>query len=165
MADLTTVRLQAWVERLRAGDASAADERLRRLARHMLHGGSARVRDGQETDDVLQSSLLRLHRALQDPTVQIASVPDFLRLAAVQIRCELIDLTRCHFGPTRPRFVCPADVAGNSGDTPPQELADNSHGPDRVLAWREFHERVEKLRAVGSCHAPLPGGHRGTGER
>jgi RNA polymerase sigma-70 factor (ECF subfamily) len=155
MADLSTVRLQGWVERLRAGDAAAADElighvseRLRRLARHMLHGGYARVRDVQETDDVLQSALLRLHRALQDPAVRIASVPDFLRLAAVQIRRELIDLTRRHFGPARPRLVSPADVAGSSGDTPPlHEPADSAHGPDRLLAWREFHERVAKLPA------------------
>src|SRR3954451_11884248 len=89
--------------RLRAGDGAARDQllglacrRLGRLAHRMLRDfpGVARW---EGTDDVLQNATLRLCRALKDATPE--SPRSFFNLAAVQIRRELIDLARHHYGP------------------------------------------------------------------
>ena len=73
---------------------SASD--LERLTRRMLKD-YARLRRWEQTGDVLQNALLRLHRALASERPR--SVRAFLALAATQIRRELIDLSRHHFGP------------------------------------------------------------------
>src|SRR6516225_8499543 len=98
----TTV-IQGCIDRLRAGDESAraallscACERLKRLARKMLKGypGVARWEQG---DDVAQNALIRLDRALR--AVAPPTARDFFRLAAAQLRRELIDLARHYQGP------------------------------------------------------------------
>ena len=95
--DHTTV-IQGCIDRLRVGDESAraalldcAADRLARLARKMLKGypGVARW---EQTDDVAQNALIRLDRALRAVTPPTAR--DFFRLAAAQVRRELIDLAR-----------------------------------------------------------------------
>src|SRR5262245_62623942 len=98
-----TVQIQAWLDRLRGGDESArcellgcACERLRNLARKMLRG-YPNVRRWEQTDDVLQTAVIRLHRALQQVPVQTSL--DFFRLAALNIRRELLDLARHYYGP------------------------------------------------------------------
>jgi RNA polymerase sigma factor (sigma-70 family) len=89
--------------RLKAGDASAraslialAQERFVALARAMLRR-YPHVRRWEETDDLLQAALVRLHRSLAE--VQPDDVSHFDNLAAVQIRRELIDLARSYQGP------------------------------------------------------------------
>src|SRR4051794_9631631 len=98
-----TEDLQRLLNRLAGGEQAAADdliahsmERLRRLARKMLRDRPD-VRRWEETGDVLQNALIRLNRALK--AVKPASVRDFIGLAATQIRRELIDLARHHYGP------------------------------------------------------------------
>src|SRR5919201_1947156 len=100
MSDSTTV-VQAWIDRLRAAAAreellAATCERLRRLTRKMLRDYPG-VRRWEETGDVLQNALLRLCRALRDVTPPTAR--DYFRLAALQIRRELLDLARHYYGP------------------------------------------------------------------
>jgi len=98
----------AWIDdrlgRLRAGDPAARDElltfavgRLERLARVMLRGQFGRVGRWVDTGDVLQSASLRLWRALAG--VSPESPLHFHRLAARQVRLELIYLYRRYFGP------------------------------------------------------------------
>lgn len=98
-----TTIIQGLLDRLATGDESAKDElikhsmeRLRRLARKMLRENPA-VRRWDETDDVFQNALIRLNRALQ--TERPESTRRFVGLAATQIRRELIDLWRHHYGP------------------------------------------------------------------
>ena len=64
-------QLQAWIARMNAGDNAAknellryAYERLRGLARKMLRQDFPRLKNWEETDDVLQNAALRLDRAL-----------------------------------------------------------------------------------------------------
>src|SRR4051812_5842583 len=85
-------------DRLAAGDASAAEliikrsmGRLELLARQRL-AHFPLVKQQNQTDDVVQGALLRLHRALGAVTPE--SVGHFMRLASVQIRRELLDLRR-----------------------------------------------------------------------
>jgi RNA polymerase sigma-70 factor (ECF subfamily) len=154
MADASnqSVQVQGWLDRLRAGDESArkellncACERLTRLTRKMLKSYS-RLKRWEQTDDVMQNAVLRLYRALGE--VRPATAADFFRLAALNIRRELLDLAKQYYGP-RGRGTKHATVEGRQpaeGDDPAVfDPADISVGPDRLAAWTEFHNQVERL--------------------
>ena len=96
-------QLQNAIDRALEGDADAheallnhACDRLLRLTRKMFHG-YPNLRRWEQTDDVFQNSMVRLHRALAN--VRVESVRHFFKLGAVQIRRELLDLAKHHFGP------------------------------------------------------------------
>ena len=55
----------------------------------------SKVKRWEQTDDVLQNAMLRLHRSLVE--VKPESPRQFYGLAATQIRRELIDLARHHY--------------------------------------------------------------------
>lgn len=112
-------------------------DRLRTMARRMLqkYPGVGRWSD---TDDVLQQSLMRLHRALA--TVRPESVRKFYGLAATNIRRELIDLARSYYGPLGIGTKHDTD-GGKAAD----EQADNHFEPESIAAWTEFHESVDQL--------------------
>jgi RNA polymerase sigma-70 factor (ECF subfamily) len=147
-----SVQIQAWIDRLRGGDEAARDEllscaceRLRNLARKMLRG-YPNVRRWEDTGDVLQNAVLRLHRTLQQMTVQTSR--DFFRLAALNIRRELLDLARHYYGPQGlgARHVSNAGDAGSSSDDrTPADPAAPSQDPSRLAAWSEFHEQIQAL--------------------
>jgi RNA polymerase sigma factor (sigma-70 family) len=152
MAVDTTVQLQRCLDRLRAGDETArkellnrACERLRRLTRKMLHA-DGRLKRWEETDDVFQSAMLRLCRALQD--ISPGSVREFFRLAAVQVRRELIDLARHYYGPRgvvaqrQSNSVAPS---AHSTCSAAHEPADHSQDPSQLAAWTEFHAQIGAL--------------------
>lgn len=141
--------LQGLVRLSLEGDPSAKDllihhacERLLRLTRKMFRSRPD-LRRWMQTDDVFQGSMIRLHRALAN--VEVKSVRHFFNLATVQIRRELIDLGRQHFGP---------HGIGRNHHTDHQP-ADDKHGslrelpeiPEDLAQWTEFHERVERLPA------------------
>jgi RNA polymerase sigma-70 factor (ECF subfamily) len=153
MADATdqSVQIQRWIDRLRAGDESAREgllncacERLTRLTRKMLHG-YPRVRRWEQTDDVLQNALLRLYRSLED--VKPANAADFFRLAALNIRRELLDLAKHYYGP-RGLGANYGSVAGGEGSQEragADPAASSGDDPGRLAAWTEFHAQVERL--------------------
>ena len=98
-----TTILQGLLDRLANGDPAARDElikhsmkRLHGLAKKLLRQNPA-VRRWNETDDVFQNAMVRLHRALE--TERPDSVKRLVGLAALQIRRELVDLGRKHYGP------------------------------------------------------------------
>ena len=91
-----TTQLQNLIDQATKGDDSAWDaalrhvcERLRSLASRMMRTNQ-RVRRWAETDDVLQNSLIRLHRSLSE--VRPESPRQFYGLATTHMRRELIDL-------------------------------------------------------------------------
>jgi RNA polymerase sigma-70 factor (ECF subfamily) len=148
-----STQIQACIDRLRSGDVLAREEllttaldRLTRLTRKMLRDYPG-VHRWEQTDDVLQNAALRLSRALRE--VQPPTVADFFRLAAVQIRRELIDLARRCAGPEG-LGAHHASIAGAgtgreglaaAGPNP----ADTTRDPDRLAAWTDFHRQVESL--------------------
>jgi RNA polymerase sigma factor (sigma-70 family) len=152
MSGSQTAHVQRCLDRLRAGDEAArqellggASERLTRLTRAMLRD-YPRLKRWEETGDVLQNALVRLHRALQQLTP--ATPRDFYRLATLQIRRELIDLARHHYGPEGAggRHESVAGRAGESDSRPPgYEPADAADSPGRLAEWAEFHEQTEGL--------------------
>lgn len=139
----TTRDLQRWVDLLNAGQDHArnglldrACDRLRRLARVML-GDFPSVHAQEDTDDVLNGSVLRLHAALA--VARIESLKHFFNLAGQAIRRELIDLARRQKrGDGRVVVVVPGGTADL--DHPCQDGC-----PLDLAAWSEFHQKVEGL--------------------
>ncbi len=112
-------------------------ERLRRLSSQMLKRFPS-VQRWLETDDVLQASLLRLHRALA--AVHPMTPPEFYGLAATQIRRELLDLAK--------RFNGPHGVGANHhSDSGPMVNGQRSLNaePGDLESWARFHEAVDSL--------------------
>jgi RNA polymerase sigma-70 factor (ECF subfamily) len=150
-AGSTTV-LQGWIDRMNAADPAARDaliqhsyERLQRLTRHMFQD-FARLQRRQEADDVLQNALLRLLRALE--VVPVGSVREFFSLAAMQIRRELLDMARHHFGPegSCARQADPQPASDSGTDAPrPEARADSTFEPGRLEPWSALHRQVESL--------------------
>jgi RNA polymerase sigma-70 factor (ECF subfamily) len=147
-----SVRVQGWLDRLRAGDESArnellncACERLTRLTRKMLKG-YPRLKRWEQTDDVLQNAALRLHRALGQ--VRPAGPADFFRLAALSIRRELLDLAKHYYGPHGQGANHASLGAGRESEGGPQgslEPPAATDDPGRLAAWTEFHSQVDRL--------------------
>ena len=140
-------QLQGLIDLAKSGDSRAkillldhSCERLLKLTRRMFRGYPG-LRRWEATDDVFQNSLIRLHRALS--TAQLHSVRHFFNLAAVQIRRELLDLKKHHFG-LEGRATHhhtdrqPPDDAGGS-------LSAKSDEPEDLTLWAEFHEAVNEL--------------------
>jgi len=136
MAELHTTTLRDLIARFQAGDNSALDslirrteERLAQFARRML-GGFPGVQAREEMEDVLQSSLIRLTRALRHEKPN--SVPEFFGLAALHIRRELLDLAR--------RYARRPSV--NLTGEPTDQEVDNPAELDR---WTALHEAAGRL--------------------
>lgn len=134
--DLHTTELRALLAR---SDPAARNELLRRvganlerLARKLLHSYPS-VRRWEGTDDVLQNATVRLLRALEAVTPE--NPRQFFGLAAEQIRRELLDLARHHYGP---RGVGANHASGTI------DAADDRAAAD-LDEWRELHERVAEL--------------------
>ncbi len=139
-----TTQLHQWLDRLRHGRADArnevierACEQLRLLTQRMLRGYPG-VRRWEQTDDVLQGAMIRLHRSLAQ--VHPESVRQFYGLAATQIRRELLDLARHHNGPEGHGANHHTDGGEAAGSSP-----DQRGEPDSLEGWTAFHERVEAL--------------------
>ena len=122
-------------------------ERLYCLAQQMLRRYPG-IRRWEQTDDVLQNSALRLRRALEK--VKPDSVRSFINLAAVQMRRELIDLTRHYDGP-QGLGRNHASRAGRDGSTSTlgvAELGVDTSEPGSLSDWTEFHNQVASLPDV-----------------
>lgn len=140
-------QLQGLIDLAKTGDERArtllldhACDRLLKLTRKMFRGYPA-LRRWEATDDIFHNSLIRLHRALKE--VQLESVRHFFNLAGLQIRRELLDLKKHHFGPegggSNHHTDCQApDEAGGS-------LHATAEEPDDISMWGEFHEHVDKM--------------------
>ena len=148
-----SIRIQKCLDRLRDGDSTARDELLQnacdclqRLTRKMLknYGG---IRRWEETGDVFQNAMIRLCRGMNDVTPP--TVREFYRFAALQVRRELIDLARHHYGPEGcgAHHVTQSPNATAEGDAMPihERAADGPSGPQDLAQWTEFHRSVERL--------------------
>ncbi len=144
-------QLHLFLARMQAGDKTARDDlfrhvtgRLERLTRKMLHHFPG-VHRWAGTDDVLQSALIRLLRALED--VRPTTPRDFLGLAAEQIRRELIDLARHYFGPQGLGANHTSRGGAEGSRDPVLAQPAPADEPSTLAAWCEFHEQVRHLPA------------------
>ena len=139
--------LQDHIDQALAGDQEArealldhASDRLLRLTRKMFHGYPS-LRRWEQTDDVYQNAMVRLHRALAN--VRVESVRHFFNLATVQIRRELLDLAKHYYGPegqgaNHHTDQIPSDESGGT-------IHDRAGRPCDPLGWFDFHAAVERL--------------------
>lgn len=138
------------LNRLAAGDLTARDqlielcsERLRLLT-HKLLARYPGVRRCDDTDDVFQDAIMRLHRALGDLAAKGESPRSLMALGAIQIHRQLLDLAR--------RAASPMSYAANHGTNVfdaggrPQHVVEAAAAPDEPLDnWERFHAAVEGL--------------------
>lgn len=122
-----------------------AYQRMQVLARRMIRGFPS-VRRWDDTADVVQSAAIRLHRALAD--VDLRDARHLLRLAALQIRRELIDLARKYSHPDS--FAAQHETnscsTAKDGLTKVERVA--AEGPEAVdgdESWVRFHAAVAAL--------------------
>jgi len=149
-----TLTMQNLVDRIQEGDAAAQDEllrrvgdRLERLARKMLQSFPG-VKRWEQTDDVLQNSLMRLLKALK--AVRPENTRAFFGLATEQLRRQLLDLNRHYKGVLgHGSNLVDQPAAGNDKTTLPLlDPADRATGPDQIAEldrWQALHEAVETL--------------------
>jgi RNA polymerase sigma-70 factor (ECF subfamily) len=152
-----TGKIHAWLHRVQAGDQGALNElvlhferRLRALTQKMIRDYPL-VHRYEQTDDVFQRAVLRLCRALK--AVSPASTLDLLRLSAVQVRRELLNLARFHR--TRPRVLqlgaenrrvwASDDEAHSAMGDGTVCLTTCDDDPHHLDQWTEFHEHVDEL--------------------
>jgi RNA polymerase sigma-70 factor (ECF subfamily) len=126
-----------------AGDETAVEallrhsrDRLLNLTRRML-GDFRRVRRWTDSEDVLQNALVRLLGTLRD--VKPTTPRDFLALATLQIRRELIDLARHYYGPQ--------GIGAHHDSAAPEDAQRPGAGQDpaSLAQWRELHEQIDAL--------------------
>ncbi len=147
----STAEVQLLLERIRAGDQpaiqvllSATLERLRSLAKKIA-GNIPRVKQFEQTDDLLQNSMVRLWKAFEKhhPPTPL----DYYRLASAIMRRELIDMSRHYFGAqgmgaNQVRVSNSTDAEGGS---PIDFQGDETNEPQKLGRWTEFHQYVEGL--------------------
>ena len=148
--DESSEQFEKALARLSAGDTQARDElvqlsfqRLQRLASRMLSQFPA-VRRWEETDDVLQQSAFRLWKALGE--VKLESPRHFFNLAAVQVRRELIDMSRKFSGVEGHARNLDSVSPRSDDDTPAiTEGHSDTYEGGRLASWTEFHDSVDQL--------------------
>lgn len=135
---------------LAEGDLSARErlveacvERLRHLTHKILRRYPG-VRRFDDTDDVLQGAILRLHRALGQMASAGESPRSLMALGATQIHRELVDLAR--------RYSAASSYEANHGTNVYQDAEGKRHFVDGVEAeeepldrWERFHEAIDRL--------------------
>jgi DNA-directed RNA polymerase specialized sigma24 family protein len=146
MTDGSTVQIGAALGRLVAGDPAARDEllartadRLRRLAGRTLRVGFPRVAAFEQTDDVIQSVMLRLLRGW-DGVVEgeggvALDAAEYLCRVSRLLREVLLDLARKHFGSAHRRPPVPLD----------DDMGSDTLDPAALAAFTDFHTAVEEL--------------------
>jgi RNA polymerase sigma-70 factor (ECF subfamily) len=106
--------------------------------------GYKRVRRCEQTADVLQNALMRLYRALE--SVCPATPADFFRLAALNIRRELLDMAKHYYGPqgqgAHHATGAHKIVSGSRASLDPAVPVED---PERLAAWTAFHDQIEQL--------------------
>lgn len=150
MSEHQSTILQRHLDRLQEGDLSARDQlinhsylNLQRLVGRML-GQFPGVRRWEDSDDVSNNAAMRLWKALEE--VKPSTARDFYRLAALQIRRELLDLARRYSGPQGLGANHESVAAGPGQSTAPGvDAADLSRAPDKLAQWTEFHRQVDRL--------------------
>jgi RNA polymerase sigma-70 factor (ECF subfamily) len=108
--------------------------------------GFGKVQRWEETEDVFQRATMRLYRSLEKVTPNDAR--HFFRLAALQIRRELIDLTRHYSGPEGMGGNHATQLVGSSDNPLPHgayDAAEQTGGPDQLNQWSDFHAAIETL--------------------
>ena len=135
------------IERLRNKESKAREEliaytleRLRKLTRRMFRKYPG-LKTLEETDDVVQKLVIRLHRMLNE------LVPDntasFFRLASQNIRWVLYDLARSSANKYRP--LNSSDMASTDQQNDHRQPIAPDGEPSSLIEWAEFYAKIDQL--------------------
>jgi RNA polymerase sigma factor (sigma-70 family) len=149
----STVAIQRCIDRLHDGQSDVRGElldyafqRLQWMVKKMKRGYE-RVGRWEQTDDVVQNASLRLYEALGQ--VEITDARHFFRLAALQIRRELLDMCRHYYGPlgAGANYQTAMHQPAADGSLRPEvfDRAELSADPQKVQEWGDFHRHVNEL--------------------
>ena len=138
------------VRKANLGEPNAFDSLIEHVAgrlcalTHKMLDRYPQVRRWEETDDVLQEALVRLHRALTE--VKPDSVGRFFGLASTLVRRTLIDLSRHYYGVYGMGAKHKSAVMqGNSESGDMLDYFASMDPPDSLEAWTAFHHAIENL--------------------
>lgn len=140
--------------RFQKGDQTAKNELLRFVENRLLSLTRQMKRDfgkvqrWEQTEDVYQGAIIRLNQALEK--TEINDLQHFLRLAALQIRRELIDLSRKHrgaggFAGNHESRIINRDDDGSQAAPANFNPADLTNDPAVLQEWSELHELIDQL--------------------
>lgn len=147
----TTAQVASLLQRLRDGDSGSAQalleasmRRLQLLAKRISNNVPG-VKRWEQTDDLVQNSMIRLWKALEKH--RPATPLDYYRLASTIIRRELIDLSRHYFGAEGMgrNLAHTPDSNDSQQGTPVEQKVDQTNDPSKLASWTEFHAYVESL--------------------
>ena len=134
------------------GDLAARDRivevcsaRLRHLTHKILRTYPG-VRRYDDTDDVFQGAIMRLHRALGQMAAAGESPRSLMALGAVQIHRELVDLARRYTQQSAYQANHGTNVF-DAGDGPRYFVEDAAQTEEPLDRWERFHAAVEQLPA------------------
>ena len=147
------LRIEGLLCALRRGEDSAADELLR-IATERFRVVASRtmfrfpaVRRWEDTGDIMQESMLKLHAALVKS--ELAARPEsevhFYRLVALQIRRVVIQCHRRHRGPRG--FAANHDTAAHCVVHPLDGACNEVESPS-LDEWALLHATIEALPAL-----------------
>ncbi|HRF01435.1 MAG TPA: sigma-70 family RNA polymerase sigma factor [Pirellulaceae bacterium] len=147
-ATIPVPELERLLRRLREGDPFARNELLEATGNRLMtmtkrmKMGYPNVGRWEQTEDVFQNALIRLHRSLADVVPEDSR--HFFRLAALQIRRELLDMAR-HYSGVGKRHMTQGRSADDDGPKAAPEPLETSVTPERLMDWVDFHQSIEKL--------------------
>lgn len=147
-----TMAVERCLVMLREGDTAVRGELLNLTQDRLLRLTAKMKRDfrgvgrWEQTEDVFQNASMRLYQAMSSTSVQDAR--HFFRLAALQIRRELIDMCRHYRGPQGhgAHHATQMRQSDEQGQPPvAHDPGDRTQTPADLQAWSDFHECVEGL--------------------
>ncbi len=148
----TSVQLLGLLNRVTRGEEPGYDEVIARALQrlwsltHRMLDRYSRLRRWEQTDDILQQVLMRLHQSLTQ--VKPESVREFFGLAATQVRRTLIDLCRHYFGVegegANHHSDQPSPASGREAGHLQRHAAEGCE-PESLEAWTLFHNLAEEL--------------------
>ena len=151
MRESTTILVERCLADLRAGKSDAVERlfegsmrRLTVLSRQMFNGFPS-LQQKVEADDILQDSIPRLLRAINDEKVaeRATTAKEFLGLAACQMRRVLLDLCRKYSDKPAAVGYAGDGSTANVGNPDPQDPWNST--VSNMEIWSRFHEAVEQL--------------------
>jgi RNA polymerase sigma-70 factor (ECF subfamily) len=98
----------------------------------------------EQTDDVIQEAMVKLHRELRrdvPPSIEV-----FFWRTSKYIRQTLVDLARRHRFASAHQVPAAPSAAEEQSGTTPDEPQDTTHEPGSLIQWGEVHEQIDQLR-------------------
>lgn len=142
-----STNIDIFLHRIRANEPKAKEElishsmeRLQKLSRRMFRK-FPKLRTLEETDDVVQKLVIRLHKMLSE--LIPSDTASYFRLASQNISWVLKDLARSSAAKYKPKNS--GDLASTTQREGLLNTKDPNGGPASFAEWADFYEKIEQL--------------------